>query len=162
MIRGKAHKFGDDIDTDVIIPAPYLVSTDPVELGKHAMEGADADFPKKVKPGDVLIAGRNFGCGSSREHAPMALRGVGLSCVIAKSFARIFYRNSFNTGLLILISPDAADGIAPGDEVEVEPEKGVIRNLSKNTQYRAEPVPPFMQELLNEGGLMKYMMERFA
>ena len=160
MIRGNAHIFGNDVDTDVIIPAPYLVSSDPAELAKHAMEGADPDFPKKVHCGDVLVAGRNFGCGSSREHAPMALRGAGISCVIAKTFARIFYRNSFNTGLLILVSPDASSDIRSGDEVEVEPEAGVIRNLTTGKVYRADPIPPFMRELLDEGGLMKYMMER--
>ncbi len=160
MIKGKAHVFGDDVDTDVIIPAPYLVTSDPVELAKHAMEGADPDFPKKVKKGDVVVAGRNFGCGSSREHAPMALSGSGISCVIAKSYARIFYRNSFNTGLLILISKEAPDNIREGDEIEVDPEKGIIRNLTRRKEYSAEPVPQFMRELLDEGGLMKFMMER--
>lgn len=160
MIRGKAHVFGDDIDTDVIIPAQYLVSSDPAELAKHVMEGADPDFPGKIKRGDIMVAGRNFGCGSSREHAPMALRSAGISCVIAKSFARIFYRNSFNTGLMILISPEAATDIGSGDELEIEPETGVIKNLTTDKTYRAEPIPPFMRELLDEGGLMKFMMER--
>jgi len=160
MIRGKAHLFGDDVDTDVIIPAPYLVSNDPAELAKHAMEGADACFAKRVKRGDILVAGRNFGCGSSREHAPMALKGAGISCVIAKSFARIFYRNAFNTGLPILISPEAASDIESGNEIEVEPEEGVIRNLTTGKVYRSDPIPPFMRELLDEGGLMKFMMER--
>lgn len=160
MIRGKVHIFGDDIDTDVIIPAPYLVSSNPKELAQHAMEGADPDFPKKVKPGDIIVAGRNFGCGSSREHAPMALKGAGVACVIAKSFARIFYRNAFNTGLLILVSPQAAEEASTGDEIEVEPEKGVIRNITKGKEYHSAPVPPFMQELLNAGGLMNFMMKQ--
>jgi len=160
MIRGKAHIFGNDIDTDIIIPAPYLVSSDPVELAKHAMEGADPKFAREVKTGDILVAGRNFGCGSSREHAPMALKAAGISCVIAKTFARIFYRNSFNTGLPILVCPEAADNIKKGDEIEVHPETGIIRNLTTGKGYRSDPIPPFMQELLDEGGLMKYMMER--
>jgi len=160
IIEGYVHKFGDDIDTDVIIPAPYLVTGDPTELGKHAMEGADANFPEKVKRGDILVAGRNFGCGSSREHAPIALRGAGISCVIAKSFARIFYRNAFNTGLLIMEAPEAAGELNAGDRVRVDAEKGVIHNLDTGKEYRAEPVPPFMQELLDAGGLMKFMMEK--
>ncbi len=160
IVEGKVHKFGDDIDTDVIIPAPYLVTGDPRELGKHAMEGADVDFHSKVKKGDILVAGRNFGCGSSREHAPIALRGAGVACVIAKSFARIFYRNAFNTGLLIMEAPQAAEELNPRDRVKVEAEKGVIHNLTTGKEYSAEPVPPFMQELLDSGGLMKFMMEK--
>ena len=160
MIRGRAHIFGDDIDTDVIIPAPYLVSSDPSELARHVMEGVDPEFPRKVSSGDIMVAGRNFGCGSSREHAPMALKGAGIACVIAKSFARIFYRNAFNTGLLILLSMEAVDNIKSGDELEIEPEKGIIRNITTGKEYRADPVPPFMRELLEEGGLMKYMVER--
>lgn len=160
MIRGKVHIFGDDIDTDVIIPAPYLISSNPKELAQHAMEGADPDFSKKVKEGDIIVAGRNFGCGSSREHAPMALKGAGVSCVIAKSFARIFYRNAFNTGLLILISPQAVDEAGEGDEIEVEPSKGIIRNITKGKEYHSAPVPPFMQELLHSGGLMNFLMKQ--
>lgn len=160
MIRGKVHIFGDDIDTDVIIPAPYLISSNPKELAQHAMEGVDPDFSKKVKEGDIIVAGRNFGCGSSREHAPMALKGAGVSCVIAKSFARIFYRNAFNTGLLILISPQAVDEAGEGDEIEVEPSKGIIRNITKEKEYHSAPVPPFMQELLHSGGLMNFLMKQ--
>jgi len=158
-IEGAVHKFGDDIDTDVIIPAPYLVTGDAVELGAHAMEGADPMFSRKVKPGDIIIAGRNFGCGSSREHAPIALRGAGVACVIAKSFARIFYRNAFNTGLLILESPQAAEEIDAGHRVRVEPEEGVIHDLTSGRVYHAQPVPPFMQKLLESGGLMKFLLK---
>ena len=161
-IEGIAHKFGDDIDTDVIIPAPYLITGDPVELGSHAMEGVDPEFHSKVKPGDIIVAGRNFGCGSSREHAPIALKGAGVACVIAKSFARIFYRNAFNTGLLILESPQATDAVEAGHRVRVEPEEGVIHNLTTGQVYHAAPVPPFMQKLLQSGGLMKFLMERMA
>ncbi len=159
-VEGKSHKFGDDIDTDIIIPAPYLVTGDPDELGKHAMEGLDPDFASKVTKGDIMVAGKNFGCGSSREHAPIALRGVGIECVIAKSFARIFYRNAFNTGLLILEAPEAVDEIEAGHELKVEPGEGVIHNITTGKIFHAEPVPPFMQVLLNSGGLMKFMMER--
>lgn len=159
-IEGNAHKFGDDVDTDVIIPAPYLVTSDPAELGSHAMEPADPNFSKNAVKGDILIAGKNFGCGSSREHAPIALRGAGISCVIAKSFARIFYRNAFNTGLLILEAPEAAEEIQAGHRVKIEPEEGVIYNLTTGKVHHAEPVPPFMQQLLNAGGLMKFMMEK--
>ena len=159
-IEGTAHKFGDDIDTDVIIPAHYLVTGDPKELGAHAMEGVDPEFPEKVKTGDIIIAGRNFGCGSSREHAPIALKGVGVACVIAKSFARIFYRNAFNTGLLIIEAPEAAEQIEAGHQVKVDSEQGVVTDLTTGKEYRSEPVPPFMQVLLNSGGLMKFMMER--
>jgi len=161
-IEGIAHKFGDDIDTDVIIPAPYLITGDPVELGSHAMEGVDPEFHSKVKPGDIIVAGRNFGCGSSREHAPIALKGAGVACVIAKSFARIFYRNAFNTGLLILESPQAADEVEAGHRVRVEPKEGVIHNLTTGQAYHAAPVPPFMQKLLESGGLMKFLMKRIA
>jgi len=158
-IEGTAHKFGDDIDTDVIIPAPFLLTGDPVELGAHAMEGANPNFSRKVKPGDIIIAGRNFGCGSSREHAPIALRGAGVACVIAKSFARIFYRNAFNTGLLILESPEASEEIEAGHRVRVEPEEGVIHDLTTGRIYHSQPVPPFMRKLLESGGLMKFLME---
>ncbi len=159
-VEGTVHKFNDDIDTDIIIPAPYLVTSDPAELGAHAMEGIDPEFHNNVKPGDIIVAGRNFGCGSSREHAPIALVGAGVACVIAKSFARIFYRNAFNTGLLILEAPEAVEDIEAGHRLKVEPSEGVIHNLTTDRVYHAEPVPPFMQVLLNSGGLMKFMMER--
>jgi 3-isopropylmalate/(R)-2-methylmalate dehydratase small subunit len=159
-IRGKAWKFGDDIDTDAIIPARYLISTDPQFLAAHCMEDADPEFPEKVKAGDIIVAGKNFGCGSSREHAPVAIKGAGISCVIAHSFARIFYRNAFNTGLLILESPEAAAAIATGDEVEVDLDQGLIINHTRRRSHRAQPVPPFMQELLQAGGLMNYVRQQ--
>jgi len=161
-IKGKAWKFGDDIDTDAIIPARYLISTDPQFLAAHCMEDADAEFPVKVKTGDIIVAGKNFGCGSSREHAPVAIKGAGVSCVIAHSFARIFYRNAFNMGLPILESPEAAAAIATGDEVEVDLDQGLIINRTRQQRYTAQPVPPFMQELLRAGGLMSYVQKQAA
>ena len=161
-IKGKAWKFGDDIDTDAIIPARYLISTDPQFLAAHCMEDADAEFPVKVKTGDIIVAGKNFGCGSSREHAPVAIKGAGVGCVIAHSFARIFYRNAFNMGLPILESPEAAAAIATGDEVEVDLDQGLIVNRTRQQRYTAQPVPPFMQELLQAGGLMNYVQKQAA
>ena len=161
-IKGKAWKFGDDIDTDAIIPARYLISTDPQFLAAHCMEDADAEFPVKVKTGDIIVAGKNFGCGSSREHAPVAIKGAGVGCVIAHSFARIFYRNAFNMGLPILESPEAAAAIATGDEVEVDLDQGLIVNRTRQQRYMAQPVPPFMQELLQAGGLMNYVQKQAA
>lgn len=162
MSKGKVHKFGADVDTDQIIPARYMVTTDPAELAKHCMEDADPDFATNVKAGDVMVAGKNFGCGSSREHAPVAIKGAGVSCVIAKSFARIFYRNAFNTGLPILESAEASEGIENGHEVEVDLASGVIRNLTTGQRYQARPVPPFMQQLLDDGGLMAHLSKRIA
>jgi 3-isopropylmalate dehydratase small subunit len=156
-IRGKAWKFGNDVDTDVIIPARYLNNADPAELAKHCMEDIDQEFVHKVKPGDLIVAEKNFGCGSSREHAPIAIKAAGVSCVIAKSFARIFYRNAFNIGLPILECPEAVEKIAEGDEIEVDLGKGVIRNLTKEEEYQARPFPPFMQELVAAGGLVNYV-----
>ncbi|MHB8918263.1 MAG: 3-isopropylmalate dehydratase small subunit [Desulfocucumaceae bacterium] len=158
--RGKVWKFGNDVDTDVIIPARYLNTSDPRELAAHCMEDADPQFPAKVKAGDMIVAGKNFGCGSSREHAPIAIKEAGISCVIAKTFARIFYRNAFNIGLPIFESPEAAAGIDQGDEVAVDVEAGVIRNLTKNETYRATLVPPFMQQIIAAGGLINYVAER--
>lgn len=158
--RGKAWKFGDDVDTDAIIPARYLNTSDPKALAAHCMEDADATFSGKVNAGDVIIAGKNFGCGSSREHAPVAIKAVGVSCVIAQSFARIFYRNAFNTGLPILECPEAVAAIETGDEVEVDLDQGVVANVTKGVKYKAEPVPPFMQELLNAGGLIPYVQKQ--
>lgn len=155
--RGKAWTFGADVDTDAIIPARYLNTSDPAELAKHCMEDADPDFVRKMAPGDVIVAGKNFGCGSSREHAPIALKAARVSCVIAPSFARIFYRNAFNMGLPIFESPEAAEGIREGDEVEVDADAGLIRNLTRGTRYRAAPIPPFMQELIADGGLMAHI-----
>ncbi|MDQ0287002.1 3-isopropylmalate dehydrogenase/3-isopropylmalate/(R)-2-methylmalate dehydratase small subunit [Desulfofundulus luciae] len=160
QLRGKAWKFGDDIDTDAIIPARYLNTSDPRELAAHCMEDADPSFAGRVQPGDVIVAGKNFGCGSSREHAPIAIKAAGVSCVIAASFARIFYRNAFNIGLPIFESPEAAAKIQEGDEVAVDVESGTITNLTRNEQYRATPVPPFMQEIIAAGGLINYVARR--
>lgn len=159
-LRGTAWKFGNDIDTDVIIPARYLNTSDPKELASHCMEDADPQFTKKVKAGDIMVAGKNFGCGSSREHAPIAIKEAGVSCVIAKTFARIFYRNAFNIGLPIFESPEAAENIDEGDEVAVDIEKGEIRNITKNQVYKATQVPAFMQQIISAGGLINYVAER--
>lgn len=158
--KGTAWKFGADIDTDRIIPARYLNTSDPGELAKHCMEDEDATFSSKVKPGDMIIADKNFGCGSSREHAPIAIKACGVSCVIAKSFARIFYRNSFNMGLPILESAEAVDAAKAGDTLEVDMGTGEIRNLTKGVAHKARPIPPFMQELIQAGGLMESIRKR--
>ena len=162
ILKGKAWKFGADVDTDLIIPARYLNTSDPKELAKHCMEDADPTFASKVSPGDFIVAGNNFGCGSSREHAPIAIKRAGVSCVVAASFARIFYRNAFNLGLPILESPEAAAAVKTGDELEVDLTTGKITNLSRGRTYQAQPVPPFMQELLAAGGLMPYVIKRLA
>ncbi|MCD6489829.1 MAG: 3-isopropylmalate dehydratase small subunit [Thermodesulfobacterium sp.] len=160
-IKGKAWKFGDNIDTDVIIPARYLNTTDPEELAKHCMEDADPEFSKKVNEGDIIVAGKNFGCGSSREHAPISIKVCGIACVIAESFARIFYRNAFNTGLLILECPEATKETETGDELEIYPEEGKIINLTKNKTYITKPLPAFMKEILDDGGLIPHIMKKF-
>lgn len=152
--KGKAWKFGNDINTDEIIPARYLNTSDPEELAKHCMEDADPDFFKKISAGDIIVAGKNFGCGSSREHAPISIKAAKISCVIAESFARIFYRNSINIGLPIVESPDAAKDIEPGNEIEVDFNSGEIKNITKNKTYKSVPFPPFMQDLIQKGGLM--------
>jgi 3-isopropylmalate/(R)-2-methylmalate dehydratase small subunit len=162
VFSGKVWKFGDDVNTDEIIPARYLSFTDPVKLAEHVMEDADPEFPSKVGKGDIIVAGKNFGCGSSREHAPVAIKGAGLSCVIARSFARIFFRNAFNMGLLIFESPSAADGISQGDTVEVDPEQGIIRDRSTGKTYKVAPIPPFMKELLEDGGLIEHIKKKSA
>lgn len=162
IIKGKNWKFGNDIDTDAIIPARYLNTSDPKELAKHIMEDADRDFPSKVKAGDIIVAGKNFGCGSSREHAPIAIKAAGIQAVIAKSFARIFYRNSFNTGLPIFESEEASEKIAQGDEIEIDADGGIIRNISKGETYKANPIPPFMQELISSGGLVEWTKKKLA
>jgi 3-isopropylmalate dehydratase small subunit len=159
-LAGKAWKFGADIDTDAIIPARYLNTSDPEELAKHCMEDADPEFAQKVSAGDIIVAERNFGCGSSREHAPIAIKAAGVGCVIAASFARIFYRNAFNMGLPILESPEASADIVTGENLELDLSTGVIVNKSRNLTYQAQPVPPFMQELLATGGLIPYVMKR--
>lgn len=158
--KGKTWKFGANINTDLIIPARYLNTSDPLELAKHCMEDADPEFVKKFKKGDIIVAEENFGCGSSREHAPIAIKAAGISCVIAKSFARIFYRNAFNMGLPILESSEAVKEIEEGDELEVDLDRGEIVNLTKNKEYRTHPIPPFMQELIRAGGLMGYAQKK--
>ncbi len=160
-LSGKAFKFGDNIDTDTIIPAVYLVTTDPQELGAHCMEFADPRFSEKVQPGDIIVAGRNFGCGSSREHAPIAIKGCGVSCVIAKSFARIFYRNAINIGLPILECADT-DRIQEGDRLQVDTAGGKIINETKGESYDTSPFPPFLQAIINAGGLMARVKQRLA
>ena len=152
--RGSVFKYGDNIDTDVIIPARYLATQDEKELASHCMEDIDTSFIHKVQPGDIMVAGWNFGCGSSREHAPIAIKASGISCVIAKTFARIFYRNAINIGLAILECEAASDGIAAGDEVRVDFDTGLITNLTKNETYQAQPLPPFIQNIVNRGGLL--------
>lgn len=156
-MKGIAHKFKDNIDTDLIIPARYLNTSDPAELAKHCMEDVDPDFMKKVNPGDFIVGGENFGCGSSREHAPIAIKAAGISAVIAKSFARIFYRNAINIGLPILESKEAPDHIAEGDEIEVDLSTGKIKNLTKNKEHQAQSFPEFMQNLISAGGLIEYI-----
>jgi 3-isopropylmalate dehydrogenase/3-isopropylmalate/(R)-2-methylmalate dehydratase small subunit len=160
VLSGKAWVYGDDVDTDVIIPARYLNTSDPAELARHCMEDLDASFASKVAKGDIVVAGKNFGCGSSREHAPIAIKASGVSAVVARSFARIFYRNAFNMGLPIFESPDAADGIGTGDRLSIDMEKGVLRNETKGTEFRFAPIPPFMQELVAAGGLLNYIARR--
>lgn len=154
---GKVFKYGENVDTDVIIPARHLNTSDPAELAKHCMEDIDADFVNKVKTGDIIVAGKNFGCGSSREHAPIAIKAAGVSCVIAPTFARIFYRNAFNTGLPILESGEAAQKIDAGDEVEVNFKTGEIKNVSKGETYQAEPFPEFISKIIDSGGLVNYV-----
>ena len=162
LIRGKVWKFGNDIDTDAIIPARYLNTSDPQELAKHIMEDSDKNFPKKVKAGDLIVAGKNFGCGSSREHAPIAIKAAGLQAVIAKSFARIFYRNAFNIGLPIFESAQASEKIKENEEIEVDADNGIIRNLTSKEEYKANTIPPFMQELIDAGGLIEWTKRKLS
>jgi len=161
-VRGRAWKFGDDVNTDEIIPARFLNTSDPDELAGHCMEDADPDFVKKAARGDIIVGGTNFGCGSSREHAPVAIKAAGISCVIAASFARIFYRNSINIGLPIVESAEAAGDIQAGDVVEVNLEKGRIENKTKGRTYMARSFPKFMQDLIREGGLMNKVKSELA
>ena len=158
--KGRVFKYGDNVDTDVSIPARYLNLADPKELAAHAMEDIDANFVKKMQPGDIVVATRNFGCGSSREHAPLVLKENGVSCVIASSFARIFYRNAINIGLPILECEAAASAIADGDTVSVDFDTGVITNESKGESYQAAAFPPFIQSIIKAGGLLKSLKER--
>jgi 3-isopropylmalate dehydrogenase/3-isopropylmalate/(R)-2-methylmalate dehydratase small subunit len=162
ILKGKAHLFGDNIDTDAIIPARYMTNSEPAELAKHVMEDADPNFVKNAKTGDVIVAKKNFGCGSSREHAPVAIKAAGVSCVIAKSYARIFYRNAFNMGLPIFESADAPDKIRPGDELTVDMTTGEITNVTKNEKYQAAPIPEFMQKLIADGGLMASIKKKLS
>ena len=154
MTRGKAHKYGDHVDTDAIIPARYLMTTDPDELAQHCMEDIDIDFVKKVQPGDIIVAGKNFGCGSSREHAPIAIKAAGVSCVIAANFARIFYRNAFNIGLPIIEQPEAAPAIKDGDELEVDIDNGIIRDLTGGGEWTFSALKGPVAELIEAGGLV--------
>ena len=162
MIHGTAHKFGDHVDTDVIIPARHLSSVDPMELASHCMEDMDTEFVTRVTPGDVLVAGRNFGCGSSREHAPIAIKAAGVSCVIAESFARIFYRNALNIGLPIIESEDAARGTAAGDEVEVDLQSGLVRNKTQGTEFTFAPLVGMAATLVEAGGLVNLVKQRLG
>ncbi len=157
IANGKVLKYGDNVDTDVIIPARYLNSFDAKELASHVMVDLDPTFVDRLEPGDIVVAKSNFGCGSSREHAPLALKTAGVSCVIANSFARIFYRNSINIGFPILECPEAVDGIDEGDKVEVEFETGVIKNLTKGTSFQAQAFPPFLQKMIEANGLVNYV-----
>ena len=156
IITGKIYKFGDDVNTDEIIPARYLNTSDPKELAAHVMEDADPQFPSKVRLGDIIVAGSNFGCGSSREHAPIAIKAAGVACVVADSYARIFYRNAFNIGLTIMESAVAADA-KTGHILSVDTATGKITNVTLKRDYSAKPIPPFMQELIAAGGLMEYV-----
>ena len=159
--RGKVWKFGDNIDTDAIIPARYLTTSDPDSLAAHCMEDADPEFVKKISVGDIIVAGENFGCGSSREHAPIAIKAAGISCVIARSFARIFFRNAFNIGLPIFESKDLWNKVSDGQEIEVDGDNGSIRIVGSNAEpLRIHPIPPFMQELIQDGGLMKHLTKK--
>ncbi len=157
---GKVWKFGDNIDTDAIIPARYLNTSDPKELALHCMEDADPDFVKKMKPGDIIIGGENFGCGSSREHAPIAIKAVGVSCVVAKSFARIFYRNSFNMGLPIFECRELVDNIVEGTEIIIDSVKGKITIRDTQKLFSINPIPPFMEQLIIDGGLLKHIAKK--
>ena len=157
IFRGRVWKYGENVDTDVIIPVQYTTGTDIKEMAEHCMEGLDPLFSSRVHAGDIIVAGKNFGCGSSREPAPLAIKGAGISCIIAGSFARIFYRNAFNIGLPLLECPEAQTCIEGGAEIEVDLDSGTIKDLSKNNTLQAKAIPQFMQELINDGGLMKHL-----
>ena len=162
MLKGKVHKYGADVNTDVIIPARYLNISEPAELAKHCMEDIDKDFLNSVEPGDIIVATTNFGCGSSREHAPLAIKAAGISCIIAKSFARIFFRNAINIGLPLLECEEAVDKTEAGDLLEVELSTGKIKNLTRGMEFTAKPYPDFMAELISAGGLIEYTKRRVA
>ena len=156
-LEGTVFKYGDNVDTDVIIPARYLNSSDPKELAAHCMEDIDKDFTAKVKSGDIIVAAKNFGCGSSREHAPIAIKASGVSIVIAETFARIFYRNSINIGLPIMECPEAAREIQPGDQVEVDLDSGIVTDVTQGKSWKGQAFPPFMQNIISAGGLIPYI-----
>lgn len=160
MFKGKAIKYGNNVDTDVIIPARYLNTSEPKELAAHCMEDLDAGFKDKVQPGDIMVAGKNFGCGSSREHAPIAIKASGISCVIAESFARIFYRNAINIGLPILECPEAARDINDGDQIEVDITSGTIIDITTGKTYKSAPFPEFMQQIMAADGLINYVKQK--
>ncbi len=160
--KGTVFRYGDNVDTDVIIPARYLNTSDPKELAKYCMEDIDANFVKEVKEGDIIVADKNFGCGSSREHAPIAIKAAGVSCVIARTFARIFYRNAINIGLPIVECEAAADGISKGDVVEVNFDTGLITNVTKGETYQGQPFPEFMQKIIKANGLVNYIKQNEA
>ena len=162
QFKGKVHKYGAGVNTDVIIPARYLNTIDPEELAAHCMEDIDAEFVKRVQPGDMIVATKDFGCGSSREHAPIAIKASGVSCIVAKTFARIFYRNAINLGLPVIECSEAVDATDAGDELSVDLEAGTVRNLSKGLEFKAKPYPEFMQELIRAGGLIEYTKTRLA
>ncbi len=162
MLKGHAFKYGANVDTDAIIPARYLNMSEAKDLAKHCMEDIDLDFPKKVQPGDIIVATTNFGCGSSREHAPLAIKGAGVAAVVAKSFARIFFRNAINIGLPLLESPEAVDAADTGDVLEIDLARGVIKNVTKGKSFQAKPYPAFMSELIGAGGLVAYTRKRLA
>ena len=159
-IKGRVWKFGDDIDTDIIIPGRYLVLTDEKELAGHVMEGLGSEFSRNVQKGDIILAGKNFGCGSSREHAPIAIKGAGVSAVIAESFARIFYRNAINVGLPLLESKNISKKVSQGDEIEISIERGVLKDLNTGEEFEVKNLPEFMLDILNKGGLIPYLKEK--
>ena len=161
-MRGRVIRYGDNVDTDVIIPARYLTRSDPEHLAAHCMEDLDPHFMEKIKPGDIIVAGNNFGCGSSREDAPLAIKSAGISCIVARSFARIFFRNAINIGLAILESAEAVDGLIEGDEVEVDIEAGSIRNLSRGKTYGAAPFPAVVRQIIDVGGLVPFVRKRLG
>ncbi|MFQ5640732.1 MAG: 3-isopropylmalate dehydratase small subunit [bacterium] len=161
-IKGKVHKYGDNVDTDVIIPARHCVSIREEDLAAHCLEDLDKDFVRKVSPGDILMAGSNFGCGSSRENAPIAIKGAKVGCVVAKYFARIFYRNAINIGLPILECPEAVDGSEAGDELDIDLKTGLITNRSKNQTFQAAPFPETMQKIIDAGGMVNYVRNRLG
>jgi 3-isopropylmalate/(R)-2-methylmalate dehydratase small subunit len=162
MIKGKVWKFGNDVDTDAILPGRYLVLSEEKELAACVMEGCDPGFSEKVKEGDIIVAGKNFGCGSSREHAPIAIKGAGISAVVAESFARIFYRNSVNIGLLLIEAKGISKSIEEGDQIEINMDKGFLKDLNNSKEFEIKPLPEFMMGIMNEGGLISYLKNHLA